>query len=517
MSNLNRTITYNLGVVAYRKGNYDEALRKFKLAFSQNKKDFDTTYNIANCYFKKDRHYEAIKWYLMARALKPFDRKNLFNLALSYIKVRRFEKASKTLFALKALRKTDAKVYYLSGSLNLYKGDFRRAISDYRKGVEVQSSASIFEREGYKMLFFLHTLKREYALAENYANLIKQYYRRDAFFNYNLAYVYKNLGNFTDAISYYKKAITINPKFKEAYINYLHILNLEQRWDDVTKISDTAIKAFPREFYFYVTKAISLYRKNKYNQCAKVMKDALDINDTSVGASEFLAHLELRNGKLSDAIKLYEKVLTYKPSKVAVLINLAYLYARTNDLVKGVLTLQLGLHNGADKLTYRYLGQLYLKAGDTNNARQCYDIYLKQYPRGDYVTFYNIARIHHEKHKTDEAIKYYIKSIKLNYLFFNSHFNLAILYEKKEMFSKAVSHYLLCTNIYPNNYKSFYRIFVVYHNQGEFNIGVEYLEKAIKSGFKAPKTLKKLSNYIPLSQNNKFKKIMKKYFPSFRI
>jgi uncharacterized protein YpbB len=58
---------------------------------------------------------------------------------------------------------------------------------------------------------------------------------------------------------------------------------------------------------------------------------------------------------------------------------------------------------------------------------------------------------------------------------------------------------------------------VVYHNQGEFNIAVEYLEKAIKSGFKLPDKLKKLSNYIPLSQNEKFKEVIKKYFPNFRI
>lgn len=514
---LNTALTYNLGIVSYRKGDYDDALQKFIMVYQARPDDFDTVYNLGNCHFKKKEYYHALRWYVKARRLKPLDIHNLYNLALTYVKVQRFELALKVLNTLMTLRNTEPKFYFLTGSVYFYQGDFANAVKNYKTGVQFQTSADTTQRESMKTLFMLYSLRREYTLAVHYAGMITRFYDNDAYFQFNLAYVYKNLGNFTEAVKHYRKALQINPEFKEAFINLLYIHNIEQKWDEVDKTATEALKKFPREFYFYVTRALAFYRQKKYKESLQMMKDAYALETRSVGAVEFIGHLELTLNNLPEALKSYEKVLIHFPSKVAVLVNLAYLYARTNDLVKGVLTMHLGLQNGADPIVYRYLAQLYLKAGDRNNAYQCYVHYLKKYPKGDYITFYNLARMYEREGKKEHAINYYIKSIKLNYLFFNSHFNLALLYENERNYTKAVNHYLLCTNIYENNFEPYFRIFYIYTITEEYMIACEYLEKAIKTGFRNVERIKESFKYNELKKIEKFQALMKKYFPNVSL
>ncbi len=514
---INNALTYNLGIVSYRKGNYTDALAKFRLVYRRTPQDFKTLYNIGNCHYKMRRYYLAIKWYLRARRLKPFDEDNLYNLTLAYVKTRRINSAIKTLTSLIKIDNSNAKLYYLAGSIYLHTGDFDKSIESFQTGVQLQSESATFERRGYKMLFYLHALKREYTLALNYGEMVSQFFTNDAFFNFNMGFVYKNAGNFEKAEFYYKRAIQINGKFKEAHINYLYTLNIQKKWKEIEKASLKAMKLFPNEFYFYVSRALGLYRTKKYKQCLKVMKNAYTINDKSVGALEFIGHLELTLGNFKKAIDYYEKVLVHYPSKVAILTNLVYLYAKTDNLVKGVLTIHLGLHHGADRLIYRYLAQLYLKTGDKKNAYQCYVKYLKKYPKGDYITFYNLARMYEENNKLKVAKEYYRKSIKSNYLFFNSHFNIALIYEKEQKFSKAISHYILCTNIYKSNFEPYYRIFYIYTLNDDFHIAVEYLEKAIKIGFRNVERIKEHFKYPALRRFGKFRRIMKKHFPKITL
>ncbi len=514
---INTALTYNLGIVSYRKGDYMDALAKFRLVYRNEPKDFKNVYNMGNCYYKLKNYYLAIKWYLRARRLKPFDEDNLYNLTLAYIKIRRMKLAVKTLNILIKIENSNAKFYYLAGSIYLYSGNFDKAIENYQTGIQLQSKSLSYERVGYKMLFYLHALKREYTLALNYGKMISQFNANDAFFSFNMGFVYKNTGEFSKAEDYYKRALEINSNFKEAYINYLYVLNIQQKWDMVDKISKKALKTYPAEFYFYISRALALYRKKEFKECLKVMNTAHAINKKSVGSLEFIAHLELTLGKFKKAIDYYEKVLVYYPSKVAVLTNLAYLYAKSNDLVKGVLTIHLGLHHGANPLIYRYLAQLYLKTGDKQNAYQSYVRYLKKYPKGDYITFYNLAKMYEDSGKLKAAKRYYDKSIKSNYLFFNSHYNIALIFEKERKYSKAISHYILCTNIYKSNFEPYFRIFYIYALNDDFHIAVEYLEKAIKIGFKNIERLKSHLKYPGIRKFGKFRRVMKKYFPKVTI
>lgn len=152
-----------------------------------------------------------------------------------------------------------AEIYFNRGVESSRKGDFKKAISDYDKAIDVNPE------------FVVAYLNRGYSHSRmgEFDNAIADYTKaielnpRYAIAYHNRGFVYRRMGEYDRAILDFTKAIEINPKYASAYYYRGHIYHYngeyEKAWEDIKKARSLGYK-IPSEFLKNLKEA---YEKQK--------------------------------------------------------------------------------------------------------------------------------------------------------------------------------------------------------------------------------------------------------------
>jgi len=128
-----------------------------------------------------------------------------------------------------------AETYFNRGVDYSQKGEYKRAISDYNKAIEINAEFVVaYLNRGYT-----------YSKMDEHKKAISDYTRaieinpRYAIAYNNRGFVYRKMGEYDKAISDYTKAIEINPTYAAAYYNrgkaYYDNGEHEKAWEDIRK------------------------------------------------------------------------------------------------------------------------------------------------------------------------------------------------------------------------------------------------------------------------------------------
>ena len=152
-----------------------------------------------------------------------------------------------------------AEVYFNRGVDSSQKGDFREAISDFNKAIDVNPEFVV----AYLNRGFSYSRMGEFDKAiADYTKAI-ELNPRYAVAYYNRGFVYRRMGEYDRAILDFTKAIEINPKYASAYYYRGHIYHYngdyEKAWEDIKKARSLGHKV-PSEFLKNLKEA---YEKQK--------------------------------------------------------------------------------------------------------------------------------------------------------------------------------------------------------------------------------------------------------------
>jgi len=223
---LNRGLTY----MAANKP--DLALADYSKALEIDPKYEEAYYIRGLSFADKGNPDRAIADYTRAIEINPEYIQAYLNRAFLNINKGNFEDAISDIGKIIAINPDVPVAYYMRGIAYTNKGNFEQAITDFSKAIK---------------------LKSDYAEAYAYRGLARAYENKidpnspKAFIN--IGPTYGNKADFEQALSDCKKAIELNPKYADAYVNRIKVCLLSQdydlAWQDVRKLEELGYKVSP--------------------------------------------------------------------------------------------------------------------------------------------------------------------------------------------------------------------------------------------------------------------------------
>jgi Flp pilus assembly protein TadD len=143
-----------------------------------------------------------------------------------------------------------------------------------------------------------------------------------AYAHFQIAYVYTALKRTEDARGEYERAISLDPKMAEAYLN-LGILMLDARPADAIAPLRKAIELLPAQSRPRSLLAVALDRSGDEAGAVEAFEGVLHLDPRDMTALNYLAWFSLRKNKPADAETRFRQALEIQPGDLSALKGLA--------------------------------------------------------------------------------------------------------------------------------------------------------------------------------------------------
>lgn len=155
-----------------------------------------------------------------------------------------------------------------------------------------------------------------------------------------------------EAIELYHKAISVDPKFVEAYDNLGRVFRGQNMPDSAIYYYDKSLELFPKGVFANQNKAIVYFYNEQYDKAIEMYKHMIDILPESPEGHYGLAQVYLQTLELKTAIEEINKAIELYKEEASPLLSDGYItkaliYARMEDLPKVKENLILAKENGA--------------------------------------------------------------------------------------------------------------------------------------------------------------------------
>lgn len=127
----------------------------------------------------------------------------------------------------------------------------------------------------------------------------------------------------------------------------------------------------------------------------------------------------------------------------------------------------------------KQISQLYLKFNQPNEALREFLLLTKLEPRNA-ENFFNAGKLFEQKGKTEQALGFYQKAIKLNNRYVKAHNALGILFYRTKQFSEAKKEIAKTISLNPNEFSSYFYLGKILKEAKDYPGAVDAFEKALR-------------------------------------
>ena len=191
----------------------------------------------------------------------------------------------------------------------------------------------------------------------------------------------------------------------------------------------------------------------------------------------------IKQGKISSAIKNAKAIIQKDPQNYLAHYYLGKAYLKDNKSELALMELKyVDQHAVFDanlsELEFRQeIAPLYTKFNQPDEALKQYLLLTKLNPR-DAENFYNVARIYEAKGKSDAALGFYDKTIKLNKRHVKAHAAMGLLLFRAKQLQEAKKEIDLAISLSPETFSSYYYLEKILKENKDFPGAVKAFEKA---------------------------------------
>ena len=201
----------------------------------------------------------------------------------------------------------------------------------------------------------------------------------------------------------------------------------------------------------------------------------------------------IKQGKISSAIKNAKAIIQKDPQNYLAHYYLGKAYLKDNKSELALMELKyVDQHAVFDanlsELEFRQeIAPLYTKFNQPDEALKQYLLLTKLNPR-DAENFYNVARIYEAKGKSDAALGFYDKTIKLNKRHVKAHAAMGLLLFRAKQLQEAKKEIDLAISLSPETFSSYYYLGKILKENKDFPGAVKAFEKPkeIQSSVRKP-------------------------------
>lgn len=327
----------------------------------------------------------------------------------------------------------------------------------------------------YLLLFFLLFSKTEQiSLYDQASNLIIESKYKEAIKPLNLlikenekddralnllGVVYQSINELDKAEKYFFKALSFNKQNNEARLNLAGIAYANGHINKAIILYNEALETDPKNIKALESLAVIMISLERYNDAEVFYKRVYDTDPKRKGVNMGLGIINLYNKKVKEARSFFLKEVELFPDNVDAYFNLAISYEF--DLK--------GLRGSID--------------ADYDNAIKYYKIVFEKDPKFLYAPF-NIGLIYSKQKKYKDAIKITEEALK---------------------------------KLDAPNEKAYYNLACFYSLDDQKDKAINYLEKAIKQGFRDFDKIEKDPDFTNIKNEKNYIKLIKKYKKKTKI
>ena len=151
-------------------------------------------------------------------------------------------------------------------------------------------------------------------LYERASEVLKLVYSENNYeINLRLGWLNYEAGKYTDAISYYQKAITAKPNSIEAKLGIVYPLSVIPKWDEVLKQYLDILKIDSNQPLINYRTALLYYNRQNYTEAKKYLDIYLQIYPFDYDALVLAGWNSLKLNQKSEAKECFQKALLNRP------------------------------------------------------------------------------------------------------------------------------------------------------------------------------------------------------------
>lgn len=431
----------------------------------QNANDSQALINLGAVLQKQNQLELARAQYIKARQINPDDPVVLINLASVYTALKDYDNAIKIYDEMIAKNKSDLSARFYKGKLYEKRGDKSSAIKQYKEILTLKKNDANAQNA---LNALLSDLTGEQLTGYLYNEAVSNPESYDAQFKY--AYEMHKNKKYEAAIEFYKKAIVINSKNPEPFINLAQIfiaqneltkarnvtahgLSLIPDNKDLANLKDNIEKQGANTLY---AKGSELYNNKDYEAALSCY---LKIPYQTTETLTMIANCYYELNKSALALQYYNKVLEKDPKNENAMLMIANLLigSKRDDEARTCLNKILSMNP------------------NNNDAKNT----LAALNEGEEGSLLNSAVDLYENKKYDDALAVLNKITGKNPKNAYAYYYKGMIYEDMGVNKSALAEYKKSTEADPNFSLGYYMTAVQYDTNENYNSAVEYYDKFI--------------------------------------
>ena len=311
--------------------------------------------------------------------------------------------------------------------------------------------------------------------------------------HFNLAGAYHEIGKLEHSISSYQCSLEIDPKYPEVHNNLANVYRETGDFDQAIEHYKKAIEIKPEYIEACYSLAITLQHVGNL-ESIKYFEKVISLKPDFAEAHNNLGVVFKEIDQIDDAVKSYKSALTINPNYAEAQNNLGNAFKDLGDLFAAVESFKKAIFLKPDfPVFHNNLGNVLKNIGKLDESLESYHNSLKINP--DFSdTHNNIGIALYEQGKFEESIKSYKRAISIEPNYAEAHNNLGTVYKDQNHFEKAILSYEKAIEINPDYVDAFNNLGVIFKSSGRLNDAIDYYNQALSINPENPDTLNNLGN-----------------------
>lgn len=284
--------------------------------------------------------------------------------------------------------------------------------------------------------------------------------------------IYKIFNRTDKAISYYQKALSLNQdssdihlklarayeqindfnsSLKEYDIALKNSTENEEILSSLEKIWQKKVDEFPKDAEAHSNLGVVFQNQKRYNEALTEYKKAEELNPSNLNIKINIGTLYQEQKKYDNAINTYNSILSMQPYNAKVLVYKAECLKAMNKNEQAIELYKTALN--VEPKNAQIKAALYELLKNTMSTEDVLAFLYKNVQNSpmDAESYYEFAYELHKANKIDDAITYYIETIKLDNKKIDAYVNLSQAYRQKKDYKNAYSIIQKAKSIEPEN------------------------------------------------------------------
>lgn len=296
--------------------------------------------------------------------------------------VKEIEKNETVTDSLSSEQKFDFRYNFFEANKYAINGDYDMAISLFRVCLSIDSTSSA----SYYKLASIYLYKKEFALAEQYAEKAVVFNNTNVWYLYLAGNLYTKNQKYELAIKTFEKLISLEPDELDFHLNLADVYLQQEDYKGALKIYSAIEKQFGMSEIISMQKHKIYLSLNDFKDALNELTRLYDAFPSNVEYHRNIADFYLKSNKIDEAIVLYTNILKSFPNDGYSYIGLAECYRLKNDVNKSFNALKMAFSNdevSSDikvSLLVNIIGNLQNNTDLKIRAIELTEILLKLYP-----------------------------------------------------------------------------------------------------------------------------------------